>query len=105
MRVPGRTWTKEPVSPGEYGHVRVVKRCDHLAEGGEELLAGGVLVDPRAVAVAYGVPVDPLGGEERVVLVERLPEDVEGRDRVPSVYAAVAAAGQSGHAAQSAFAG
>src|SRR5256714_8397314 len=61
-----------------YGDMGVVERGDHPAEDVEEPRAGRVLVDQRAVAVAYGVPVDALGGEERVVLLEGPPGYVEG---------------------------
>src|SRR5262249_9426652 len=39
---------------------------------------GGVPVHLRPVTVAHGRPVHALRGEERVVLLEGLPEDVEG---------------------------
>lgn len=85
------------------GDVGVVERFHHLAEDGEEFVRARPFVDRGPVPVAYGVPVDALGREEGVVLLEGLPEDVEGSERIPGGRTG-AGSGQFHHPAQVPFA-
>ncbi len=62
--------------------MRVVQRAHHFAEDVEQFRPARVRVDPRAVLGPHRPPVDALRREEGVVLLEGLPEDVEGGQRV-----------------------